>query len=66
LVQGIRGQIWELRERGSGPARIALTLGISHSSVHRLLLRQGRNRLLGFDGLMRVERRQAYSQQAQL
>jgi hypothetical protein len=55
-----------LRERGSGPARIALTLGISHSSVHRLLLRQGRNRLLGFDGLMRVERRQAYSQQAQL
>jgi Homeodomain-like domain len=66
LAQGICTQIWELPERGSGPARIALTLGISHSSVHRLLLRQGGNRLLSFDGLTPVERRQAYSQQAQL
>ena len=45
LTHGICAQILELRERGWGPARIALALGIGHSSVHRVLLRHGRNRL---------------------
>jgi transposase InsO family protein len=35
----------QLRERGWGPARIALALGIGHSSVHRVLVRHGHNRL---------------------
>jgi transposase InsO family protein len=38
-------QILRLRGRGWGPARIAWALQIGHSSVHRVLLRQGRNRL---------------------
>lgn len=38
-------RILALRRRGLGPARIALALGIGHSSVHRLLVRHGRNRL---------------------
>jgi transposase InsO family protein len=38
-------RILELRQRGWGPARIALALGVGHSSVHRILLRHGRNRL---------------------
>lgn len=38
-------QILQLRKRGWGPARIALALNIGHSSVHRTLLRHGRNRL---------------------
>ena len=45
LAHGMRTQILELRERGWGPARIALALGIGHSSVHRVLVRHGRNRL---------------------
>jgi transposase InsO family protein len=45
LASTVRGEILELRDRGWGPARIALALGIGHSTVHRVLLRQGRNRL---------------------
>ncbi len=45
LALGFRTQILQLRKRGWGPARIALVLGIGHSSVHRVLVRHGRNRL---------------------
>ena len=45
LALGVRTQILQLRKRGWGPARIALVLGIGHSSVHRVLVRHGRNRL---------------------
>lgn len=45
LSRDSRMEILELRKRGWGPARIALTLGIGHSSVHRVLVRHGRNRL---------------------
>jgi hypothetical protein len=45
LLRGIRSEILELRKRGWGPARIALALGIGHSSVHRVLVRHGCNRL---------------------
>src|SRR6267142_6398388 len=45
LSKEIEQRILQLRERGWGPARIALTLDIGHSSVHRVLLRHGRNRL---------------------
>src|SRR5579863_7462049 len=45
LRGGIDRQVLQLRNRGWGPIRIALALGIGHSSVHRILLRQGRNRL---------------------
>lgn len=45
LSRDTRTEILELRKRGWGPARIALALGIGHSSVHRVLLRHGRNRL---------------------
>ena len=38
-------RVLELRKRGWGPARIAWALEIGHSSVHRILLRHGRNRL---------------------
>ena len=37
--------VLELRNRGWGPARIALALQIGHSSAYRVLLRHGRNRL---------------------
>jgi transposase-like protein len=45
LAVEIEQQILNLRSRGWGPARIALALKIGHSSVHRILLRHGRNRL---------------------
>ncbi len=45
LASEVEQQILQLRSRGWGPARIALTLDIGHSSVHRVLLRHGRNRL---------------------
>ena len=45
LALDIRTRILQLRRRGWGPVRIALALGIGHSSVHRVLVRQGRNRL---------------------
>jgi transposase InsO family protein len=45
LASAVRGEILELRDRGWGPARIALALGIGHSTVHRVLLRHGHNRL---------------------
>ncbi len=45
LTTEIEQQILNLRNRGWGPARIALALKIGHSSVHRILLRHGRNRL---------------------
>jgi transposase InsO family protein len=45
LTAEIEQEILALRNRGWGPARIALALGIGHSSVHRVLLRCGRNRL---------------------
>ena len=45
LSKEIEQRILQLRERGWGPARIAVTLDIGHSSVHRVLLRHGRNRL---------------------
>lgn len=45
LRGGIDKQVLQLRNRGWGPIRIALALGIGHSSVHRILLRHGRNRL---------------------
>ena len=35
--------VLRLRRRGWGPRRIALALGIGHSSVHRVLVRHGRN-----------------------
>ncbi len=38
-------QILQLRDCGWGPARIALSLCIGHSTVHRVLFRHGRNRL---------------------
>jgi transposase InsO family protein len=41
----VEQEILELRKRGWGPARIALALKIGHSSVYRVLLRHGRNRL---------------------
>ncbi len=43
LALGIERQILQLRKRGWGPVRIALALGIGHSSVHRVLVRLGRN-----------------------
>lgn len=43
LELGIERQILQLRKRGWGPARIALALGIGHSTVHRVLVRLGRN-----------------------
>jgi transposase InsO family protein len=45
LAVGVEGQILRLRRRGWGPARIGLAVGVGHSTVHRLLLRHGRNRL---------------------
>lgn len=45
LTAVLRAQILELRTRGWGPARIAVALDVGHSSVHRVLLRHGRNRL---------------------
>jgi transposase InsO family protein len=45
LEMDIERQILQLRKRGWGPVRIALALGIGHSSVHRVLVRLGRNRL---------------------
>jgi len=45
LAAGVEEQVLQLRNRGWGPARIALSLHIGHSSVHRVLLRHGRNRL---------------------
>jgi transposase InsO family protein len=45
LSSQVEQEILELRNRGWGPARIALALEIGHSSVHRVLLRHGRNRL---------------------
>ena len=45
LAGQVEQQILQLRKRGWGPARIALALGIGHSRVHRVLLRQGCNRL---------------------
>ena len=45
LAVELEQQILNLRSRGWGPARIAFALKIGHSSVHRILLRHGRNRL---------------------
>lgn len=45
LATQVEQQILQLRDRGWGPARIALALDIGHSSVHRVLHRHGRNRL---------------------
>lgn len=45
LPAHIEQWVLELRTCGWGPARIALALRIGHSSVHRILLRHGRNRL---------------------
>jgi transposase InsO family protein len=45
LTLVLQNQILELRNRGWGPARIAMALGVGHSSVHRVLLRHERNRL---------------------
>lgn len=45
LAVEIEQQVLQLRNRRMGPATIALVLGIGHSSVHRILLRHGRNRL---------------------
>jgi transposase InsO family protein len=45
LAPEVEQQILQLRNRGWGPARIALAMDIGHSSVHRVLLRHGRNRL---------------------
>lgn len=45
LGDDVAQRILELRNRGWGPARIALNLHIGHSSVHRVLLRHGCNRL---------------------
>jgi transposase InsO family protein len=45
LAPGVQSEVLQLRERGWGPARIALALGIGHSSVHRVLVRYGHNRL---------------------
>jgi transposase InsO family protein len=45
LAAGVQSEVLQLRERGWGPARIALALGIGHSSVHRVLVRHGHNRL---------------------
>ena len=45
LSNDVEQQILELRHRGWGPMRIALALQVGHSSVHRVLLRHGRNRL---------------------
>jgi transposase InsO family protein len=45
LASALGPQILGLRDRGWGPARIALALHIGHSSVHRILLQLGRNRL---------------------
>lgn len=45
LAPPVERQILQLRDRGWGPVRIALPLGIGHSSVHRVLTRHGRNRL---------------------
>lgn len=45
LAAEVEQQILALRKRGWGPARIAWALRIGHSSVHRILLRHGRNRL---------------------
>ncbi len=41
----IEQQVLQSRKQGRGPATIGLALGIGHSSVHRILLRHGRNRL---------------------
>lgn len=61
LTVVLREQILELRNRGWGPARIAVALEVGHSSVHRVLLRHGRNRLRQkekriFDATRRVDR----------
>lgn len=45
LAPQVELQILQLRDRGWGPVRIALSLGIGHGSVHRVLSRHGRNRL---------------------
>lgn len=45
LSAATRAQVLELRRRGWGPMRIALALGIGDSSVHRVLVCHGRNRL---------------------
>ncbi len=45
LTDQVEQQILLLRNRGWGPVRIALALHIGHSSVYRILLRHGRNRL---------------------
>jgi hypothetical protein len=46
----------QLRKRGWGPARIALVLGIGHSSVRRVLVRHGRNRLAEQKTIRRYEK----------
>jgi transposase InsO family protein len=45
LTTQVEQQVLQLRDRGWGPARIALSLCIGHSTVHRVLSRHGRNRL---------------------
>jgi transposase InsO family protein len=45
LAAEVEQQTLALRSRGWGPTRIAWALQIGHSSVHRILLRHGRNRL---------------------
>lgn len=45
LEAHIAQEVLQLRGRGWGPMRIALLLGIGHSTVHRVLSRHGRNRL---------------------
>lgn len=45
LATQVQQQILQRRNRGWGPARIALALDVGHSSVHRVLLPHGRNRL---------------------
>jgi len=45
LSAAVEQRILRLRRRGWGPARIGMALRLGHSSVHRILLRHGRNRL---------------------
>jgi len=45
LSELVEERVLRLRGLGWGPMRIALALGIGHSSVHRILRRHGRNRL---------------------
>jgi transposase InsO family protein len=45
VAETVERQILRLRQRGWGPLRIALALPASHATVHRVLVRHGRNRL---------------------